>query len=139
MNKPDNPAGLSNHRLSSQQTHTLCQFQLNVFGVMQAILDAKLAVEKDPKLLKAHHRLAQAQLGLERFKAAMQSAQAGQRLLDMKADRTTDFTILMDQIAMAGALRADYAGFDGRVLQVSSLQPSLLLGMYIFQSSAAQS
>lgn len=96
---------------------------------MQAMLDAKLAVEKDPKLLKAHHRLAQAQLGLERFKAALQSAQAGQCLLNMKADRTTDFTILMDQIAMAGALKADYAGFDGRILQVGSLQPSLLLGL----------
>ncbi|DBA93475.1 TPA: hypothetical protein ACH3X3_013979 [Trebouxia sp. C0006] len=91
-----------------------------------AMLDAKLALEQDPKLLKAHHRLAQAQLGLESFKAAMQSAQAGQHLLDIKADRTTDFTILMDQIAMAGALKADYAGFDGRILQVNSLQPSLL-------------
>ncbi len=106
---------------------------------MQAMLDAKLAIEQDPKLLKAHHRLAQAQLGLERFKAAMQSARAGQRLLDIKADRTTDFTILMDQIAMAGALKADYAAFDGRILQVSSLQPSLLARMCCFQSSAAQS
>ena len=105
---------------------------------MQAMVNAKLAVEKDPKLLKAHHRLAQAQLGLERFKAAIQSAQAGQRLLDIKADRTTDFTILMDQIAMAAALKADYAGFDGRILQVSSLQPSHMPGMYCFQSSAAQ-
>lgn len=104
---------------------------------MQAMLDARLAIEQDPKL-KAHHRLAQAQLGLERFKAAMQSAQAGQRLLDIKADRTTDFTILMDQIAMAGALKADYAGFDGRILQVGCLQPSLLLAMCCFQSSAAQ-
>jgi len=146
-NKPDNTAGLSNHMLSSQQTHTLCQTQIcmfgamqamldaklamcqpqtYMFGAMQAMLDAKLALEQDPKLLKAHHRLAQAQLGLESFKAAMQSAQAGQHLLDIKADRTTDFTILMDQIAMAGALKADYAGFDGRILQVNSLQPSLL-------------
>ncbi|KAA6428841.1 MAG: hypothetical protein FRX49_01716 [Trebouxia sp. A1-2] len=93
-----------------------------------AMLDAKLAVEKDPKLLKAHHRLAQAQLGLERFKAALQSAQAGQCLLNMKADRTTDFTILMDQIAMAGALKADYAGFDGRILQVRSAGEDAWLG-----------
>ena len=103
------------------------QLQTYMFGAVQAMLDAKLAIEQDPKLFKANHRLAQAQLGLERFKAAMQSAQAGQRLLDIKADRTTDFTILMDQIAMAGVLKADYAGFDGRILQVSSLQPSHLL------------
>jgi hypothetical protein len=110
-----------------------------MFHVMQAMLDANLAIEQEPKLLKAHHRLAQAQLGLERFKAAMQSAQAGQRLLDIKADRTTDFTMLMDQIAMAGAMKADYAGFNGRVLQVSSSQPSLLPRMCNFESSAEQS
>lgn len=109
-----------------------------MFHVMQAMLDANLAIEQEPKLLKAHHRLAQAQLGLERFKAAMQIAQAGQRLLDIKADRT-DFTMLMDQIAMAGAMKADYAGFNGRVLQVSSSQPSLLPRMCNFESSAEQS
>ncbi|DBB01102.1 hypothetical protein WJX77_003106 [Trebouxia sp. C0004] len=93
-----------------------------------AMLDANWAIKQDPKLLKAHHRLAQAQLGLERFKAAMQSAQAGQRLLDMKADRTTDFTMLMDRIAMAAAMKADYAGFDGRVLQVRSAGEDAWLG-----------
>lgn len=82
------------------------------------MLDAKAAIEQDPALTKAHHTLAQAQLGLGRFKAAMQSARGGERLLNLKADRTTDFTILMDQIAMAGALKGDYAAFDGRVLQV---------------------
>ena len=82
------------------------------------MLDAKMAVEADAKLLKAHHRLAQAQLALGRFKAAVQTARTGQRLLDMKADRATAFTLLMDQIAMAGAVKGDYAGFDGLVLQV---------------------
>lgn len=82
------------------------------------MVDAKAAIEQDPGLIKAHHTLAQAQLGLGRFKAAMQSARGGERLLNLKADRTTEFTILMDQIAMAGALQGDYAAFDGRILQV---------------------
>jgi len=42
---------------------------------MQAMVDAKMAIRFDASLLKAHHRLTQAQLGLERFKAAMQTAQ----------------------------------------------------------------
>jgi len=40
---------------------------------------------------------------------------------------------------MVGAMKADYAGFNGRVLQVSSSQPSLLPRMCNFESSAEQS
>ena len=84
------------------------------------MLDAKLALEHDPNNLKARYRQAQAQLALSKYKAAMQTARVGERLLNVKSDRQTDFGLLMDQIAMAGAMTGDYSGFDGRMLQVSS-------------------
>ena len=90
------------------------------------MIDAKLALEADPNLLKAHHRLAQAQMHLRRFKAAMQSAKAGHAALGIKADRTTDFTMLMDKIAIEGSLKGDYSGFDGQVLQVSSIHTQIV-------------
>lgn len=90
----------------------------------QALLDARMALEHDPKSLKAHHRQAQAQLGLGKYRAAMLTARAGERLLNMKADRQSDFGSLMNQIAMAGVVNNDYSGFDGRTLTAS--YPSLL-------------
>lgn len=84
------------------------------------MIDAKHAVELDPKMVKAYYRLTQAQLHLGRFKAAVMSARAGERLLNVKASRTTDFSVLLDQIAAAGAHQGDYVAFDGRVLQVST-------------------
>lgn len=87
---------------------------------IQAMLDAKKAIDLDGKMVKAHHALACAQLTLRRFKAAAMSARAGERLLNLKADRTTDFTLLLDQIAAAGAMQGDYAAFDGRILEVST-------------------
>ena len=86
--------------------------------LLQAMLDAKKSIELDNKMIKAHYRLTQAQLHLGRFKAAVGSARAGERLLNIKASRATDFTMLLDQIAVASALQGDYAAFDGRVLQV---------------------
>ena len=88
--------------------------------LLQAMLDAKKSIQLDKKMTKAYYRLTQAQLHLGRFKAAVGSARAGEHLLNIKASRTTDFSMLLDQIAAAGALQGDYAAFDGRVLQVSS-------------------
>lgn len=88
------------------------------------MLDAKKSIDLDKNMIKAFYRLTQAQLQLGRFKAAVGSARAGERLLNIKASRTTDFSTLLDQIAAAGALQADYAAFDGRVLQVG---PATLL------------
>lgn len=82
-------------------------------------MDAKKAIELDNKMIKAHYRLTKAQLHLGRFKAAVRSARAGERLLNIKASRTTEFTMLLEEIAVAGALQGDYAAFDGRVLQVT--------------------
>lgn len=84
------------------------------------MLDAKFAIELDQKMVKAYYRLTQAQLHLGRFKAAVMSARAGERLLNVKASRTTDFSMLLDQVAAAGALQGDYAAFDGRALQVTT-------------------
>ena len=92
---------------------------------MQAMLDAKKAIDMNGKLVKAHHALACAHLSLRRFKAAVMSARAGERLLNLKADRTTDFTLLLDQVAAAGAQQGDYAAFDGRILEVATWQLSL--------------
>lgn len=83
------------------------------------MVDAKKAIELDNKMIKAHYRLTKAQLQLGRFKAAVRSARAGEHLLNIKASRTTEFTVLLDEIAVAGALQGDYAAFDGRVLQVT--------------------
>lgn len=91
------------------------------------MLDAKKSIELDKKMIKAHYRLTQAQLHLGRFKAAVCSARAGERLLNIKASRTTEFSMLLDQCATAGALHGDYAAFDGRVLQVT---PGTLLAPF---------
>lgn len=48
----------------------------------------------------------------------MLTARAGERILSVKSDRQTDFGLLMDQIAMAGAMHGDFSGFHGRTLQV---------------------
>ena len=82
------------------------------------MLNARKALDLDSKSVTAHHALAQAQLGLGRFKAAVLSARAGERLLKLKADRTTEFSLLLDQIAAVAALQGDYTAFDGRVLEV---------------------
>lgn len=93
------------------------------------MLDAKQAVELDKKMVKAYYRLTQAQLHLGRFKAAVTSARAGERLLNIKASRTTDFSMLLDQIAAAAALEGDYAAFDSSVLQVSPARLVCLFGV----------
>lgn len=91
------------------------------------MLDAKKSIELNKNLIKAYYRVSQAQLHLGRFKAAVCSARAGERLLNIKASRTTDFSMLLDQTAAAGALQGDYAAFDGRVLQVA---PGTLLAPF---------
>lgn len=88
------------------------------------MVDAKKAIELDNKMIKAYYRLTKAQLQLGRFKAAVHSARAGERLLNIKASRTTEFTVLLDEIAVAGALQGDYTAFDGRVLQVTACHPA---------------
>ena len=91
------------------------------------MVDAKHAIDLDENMVKAYYRLIQAQLHLGRYKAAVMSARAGERLLNIKASRTTDFSMLLDQIAAAGALQGDYSAFDGRALQVTnSWQPTVL-------------
>ena len=82
-------------------------------------MDARRALEHDPKSLKAHYRQAQAQLGSGKYRAAMLTARAGEQLLNVKSDRQTDFGLLMDQIAMAGATHGKFSGFDGGTLQVT--------------------
>ena len=97
------------------------------------MLDAKKSIELDKSMIKAYYRLTQAQLQLGRFKAAVGSARAGELLLNIKASRTTDFSMLLDQIAVAAALQGDYVAFDGRVLQVASdtlLQPFSSIGSF---------
>ena len=49
------------------------------------MVDAKRAIDLNENMVKAYDRLTQAQLHLGRFKAAVMSARAGERLLNVKA------------------------------------------------------
>jgi hypothetical protein len=68
---------------------------------------------------KPLHRLAEAQLAAGNFAAAVAACRAGERgLLAVSSEGRTEFSPLLDRLAVAAAAAGSLAGFDGRDLEV---------------------
>lgn len=85
---------------------------------LQAILDSEKAAALRPSWPKPHYRQALAHLALCQWAAAAACCRAGEALLDRKAGGGTEFTPLLDRIALAAALAGSDEGFYGRRLEV---------------------
>lgn len=84
----------------------------------QAVFDCEKAIALRPAWPKPHYRLALAHLALGQWAAATARCRAGEALLDRKAGGGSDFTALLDRIAMEAAVAGSDEGFDGRRIEV---------------------
>ncbi|KAK9828720.1 hypothetical protein WJX72_001708 [[Myrmecia] bisecta] len=95
---------------------------------VEAAIDAGKAIQLCPAWPKPYFRLAQAQAALCQCGEAVRTCRKAEALYDTKANVSTDFTPLLDQIAVCAAREGSHAGFDGRQLEVRSAGDDAWLG-----------
>lgn len=81
-----------------------------------------------PKWTKPLHRLAEALLECGEFAAAVAACKQGESLCIANSDGHTEFTPLMDKLAIEAALKGSAVGFTGRQLEVRSAGEDAWLG-----------
>ena len=92
--------------------------RLRLYVFEQAEADAGAAVEVRPTWPKPYYTLAQIHQRSAQFRAAVHACRQGEALQEPKSNLHSDFSQLLDQIAIQSALSGDLVGFDGRHLEV---------------------
>lgn len=89
---------------------------------VKAVFDCEKAIALRPSWPKPHYRLALAYRALGQWANATDRCRAGDAFLDRKAGGGSDFSTLLDRIAMEAAEAGSDEGFDGRRLEVCRTQ-----------------
>ena len=89
---------------------------------------AKKAHALRPKWTKPLHRLAEALLACGEFPAAVSACKHGESLCTANSEGHTEFTPLLDKLAIEAALKGRAVGFTGRKLEVRSAGDDAWLG-----------
>ncbi|PSC73819.1 Small glutamine-rich tetratricopeptide [Micractinium conductrix] len=100
--------------LYSNRAHTLLKLRRH----QEAATDALHAHKLHPTWLKPLYRLAQAYVACGQWAAAVAAARKGEGLAPQNSEGHTEFTPLLDSIAVAAARALNPVGFDGLQLEV---------------------
>jgi tetratricopeptide (TPR) repeat protein len=122
--------------IESSRRDMLAQLYSNISATLlklgnhsEAVTAALHAHTLHPSWLKPLHRLAEAYRAAGRFAAATSACRRGEALCEANSEGRTEFSPLMDRIAVEAAICGNYiAGFDGRVLEVRSAGKDAWLG-----------
>ncbi|PRW57622.1 tetratricopeptide repeat 1 [Chlorella sorokiniana] len=102
--------------LHSNRAHALMQLQ----RFEPAVVDAQRAHRLLPSWPKPLYRLAQAQLALGRWEEAVATCNKGHALAPQSSEGKSEFTPLLDTVAVTAARAGSLAGYDGMQLEVRS-------------------